>query len=198
MDAGTTFSTSVNDTTYNFVTICDHTATSDTGIFQFDTPIYEGTRVNFRYTVDHLILKRGSGFCNNVDTNIGCQSTEFVYRHTTTTYTLNTDYTALTPTSTKYFIQEVEDSRFEVYFGDDVTGKKPSNGNIILLDYVVTNGDEADGASAFTATATVGGYSNVSVLSTANASGGGVAETVDSIKFNAPLKYGSRSCSNSR
>ena len=45
------------------------------------------------------------------------------------------------------------------------------------------------GLSAFTATATVGGYSNVSVLSTANASGGGVAETVDSIKFNAPLKY---------
>ena len=43
MDAGTTFSTSVNDTTYNFVTISDHTATSDTGIFQFDNiPIYEG------------------------------------------------------------------------------------------------------------------------------------------------------------
>ena len=192
MDAGTTFSTSVNDTTYNFVTISDHTATSDTGIFQFDNiPIYEGTRVNFQYTVDSSNLEQRFLIpAANVDTNtlvvrVQNSSTDT----TTTTYTLNTDYTALTPTSTKYFIQEVEDSRFEVYFGDDVTGKKPSNGNIILLDYVVTNGDEADGASAFTATATVGGYSNVSVLSTANASGGGVAETVDSIKFNAPLKY---------
>ena len=149
MDAGTTFSTSVNDTTYNFVTISDHTATSDTGIFQFDNiPIYEGTRVNFQYTVDSSNLEQRFLIPPNVDTNtlvvrVQNSSTDT----TTTTYTLNTDYTALTPTSTKYFIQEVEDSRFEVYFGDDVTGKKPSNGNIILLDYVVTNGDEADGAA---------------------------------------------------
>ena len=60
------------------------------------------------------------------------------------------------------------------------------------MDYVVTNGSLADGASAFNAASTVGGYSNVSVLATASASGGSFAETVDSIKFNAPLKYASQ------
>ena len=57
---------------------------------------------------------------------------------------------------------------------------------------MVTNGALADGASAFTAASTVGGYSNVTALATASASGGGFAETVDSIKFNAPLKYASQ------
>ena len=51
---------------------------------------------------------------------------------------------------------------------------------------------DADGASAFTAASTVGGYSNVTALATSNAGGGGSAETVDSIKFNAPLKYASQ------
>ena len=66
------------------------------------------------------------------------------------------------------------------------------NGNIVLLDYVVTNGSDADGASAFTATSTIGGYSNITVTTISSASGGGLSESVDSIKFNAPLKFASQ------
>ena len=51
MAAGTIFTTTVNDVSYNFVTIGDHTATSDTGIFMFsDVRIYEGTRIRYTYT----------------------------------------------------------------------------------------------------------------------------------------------------
>ena len=60
------------------------------------------------------------------------------------------------------------------------------------MSYVVTNGDDADGAFAFVADSTIGGYSSIAITTTANASGGGTAETVDSIKFNAPLKYASQ------
>ncbi len=102
---------------------------------------------------------------------------------------MNTDYATLNSTALKYFLQEVEDGKYEVYFGDGVTGKKPIDGNIVILDYVVTNGSVADGATAFTPASSVGGYSNVSALATASSSGGGDAESVDSIKFNAPLKY---------
>ena len=53
MAAGTVFTTSVNDTTYQFVTIGDHTETSNTGTFVFsDIRIYEGTRIRYQYTVD--------------------------------------------------------------------------------------------------------------------------------------------------
>ena len=190
--AGTTFSTSVNDISYTFVTDSDHTATSDNGVFTFlDIAIYEGSRISFQYVVNtsdleqQFVIPSANADTSTLLVRVQNSSTDT----TTTTYTLNTDYTSLNSTSTKYFLQEVEDGRFEIYFGDGITGKSLSNGNIVLLDYVVTNGNDADGASSFTATSTVGGYSNVTVLATSNASGGSPSESVDSIKFNAPLKY---------
>jgi len=192
MPAGTIFTTSVNDTTYNFVTTSDTTSTSNTGIFAFtDVKVFEGTRISFQYTVNSSNLEQQFIIPSaNVDTNtlkVRVQNSSSDI--TTTTYTLNTDYTNLTSTSTKYFLQEVEDGRFEVYFGDGVSGQKPVDGNIVILDYVVTNGSDADGASAFTAASTIGGYSNVTVTTISSASGGGLSESVDSIKFNAPLKF---------
>ena len=192
MAAGTIFTTSINDVSYKFVTIGDSTATSDTGIFMFsDVRIYEGTRVRYTYTVDSLNLEQQFIIPSAaVDTSTVVVSVQTSSSDVTTeVYTLNTDYAILDSTSLKYFLQEVEDGRFEVYFGDGVTGKKPIDGNIVILDYVVTNGSVADGATAFTPASNVGGYSDVSALATGSASGGGDAESVDSIKFNAPLKY---------
>ena len=192
MAAGTIFTTSINDVSYKFVTIGDHTATSDTGIFVFsDVRIYEGTRVRYTYTVDssnleqQFIIPSAKVDTGTVVVSVQASSSDV----TTEVYTLNTDYATLDSTSLKYFLQEVEDGKFEVYFGDGVTGKKPIDGNIVILDYVVTNGSIADGATAFTPASNVGGYSNVTALATSTASGGGDSESVDSIKFNAPLKY---------
>jgi hypothetical protein len=192
MAAGTIFTTTVNDVSYNFVTIGDHTATSDTGIFTFTgIKIFEGTRIRFTYTVNNanleqqFIIPSASADTTTLVVSVQASSSDI----TTETYTLNTDYAELDSTSLKYFLQEVEDGQYEVYFGDGVTGKKPIDGNIVILDYVVTNGTLADGANAFTAASSVGGYSDVTALTTESAAGGGDAETVDSIKFNAPLKY---------
>jgi len=196
MAAGTIFNTTVNDISYQFVTTSDHTATSDNGIFQFqDIKIFEGTRVNYTYTVDSNNLEQQFIIPSAaVDTSTLVVSVQNSVSDTTsTTYTLNTDYTTLTSTSTKYFIQEIEEGKFEVYFGDGISGKKPADGNIVTLSYVVTNGDDADGASTFVADSTIGGYSSISVVTVSSASGGGASETVDSIKFNAPLKFASQS-----
>ena len=123
MSSGTIFTTSVNDTNYQFVTIADHTATSDTGTFQFDeVSIYEGTRVNYTYTVDtnnleqQFIIPSASVDTGTLVVRVQTSSTDT----TTETYTLNTDYTTLTTSSKVYFLQEVEEGRFEVYFGDGV------------------------------------------------------------------------------
>ena len=196
MAAGTIFNTTVNDISYQFVTTSDHTATSDNGIFQFqDIKIFEGTRVNYTYTVDSNNLEQQFIIPSAaVDTSTLVVSVQNSVSDTTsTTYTLNTDYTTLTSTSTRYFIQEIEEGRFEVYFGDGISGRKPADGNIVTLSYVVTNGDDADGASTFVADSTIGGYSSESVVTVSSAAGGGSAETVDSIKFNAPLKFASQS-----
>jgi len=195
MAAGTIFTTSVDDVTYQFTTIADHTTTSETGTFIFsEVRIYEGTRITYQYTVDsnnleqQFIIPSALVDTGTLVVSVQASSSDI----TTEVYTLNTDYTILDSTSLKYFLQEIEGGKFEVYFGDGVAGKKPSDGNIVILKYVVTNGSTADGANAFIASSTVGGYSNVTALATASASGGGDAETVDSIKFNAPLKYASQ------
>jgi len=192
MEAGTIFTTTVDSVSYNFVTIGDSTATSDTGTFVFSgVQIYEGTRIRYTYTVNNanleqqFIIPSASADTTTLVVSVQASSSDI----TTETYTLNTDYAELDSTSAKYFLQEVEGGQYEVYFGDGVTGKKPIDGNIVILDYVVTNGTLADGATAFTPASTVGGYSDVTALTTSSAAGGGEAETVDSIKFNAPLKY---------
>ena len=192
MAAGTIFTTTVDSVSYNFVTIGDSTATSDNGTFVFSgVQIYEGTRIRYTYTVDSsnleqaFIIPSASADTTTLVVSVQASASDI----TTETYTLNTDYATLTSTSLTYFLQEVEDGQYEVYFGDGVTGKKPIDGNIVILDYVVTNGSLADGASTFTPASSVGGYSDVTALATASAAGGGEAETVDSIKFNAPLKY---------
>ena len=192
MDAGTIFTTTVNDIPYRFVTIQDYTASSTSGTFAFaGVQIYEGTRVTYRYTVDTSNLEQKfvipSNKVDNSTLKVRVQTSSS--DTTTTTYSFNTDYASLSTSSTVYFLQEIDDGKFEVYFGDGVTGKKLLDGNIVIFDYVVTNGSDADGATTFTPATTVGGYSNVTVLATGSATGGGDAETVDSIKFNAPLKY---------
>ena len=175
MAAGTIFTTSVNDVSYQFVNIADHTSTSDTGIFIFSgIRIYEGTRINYQYTVNsnnleqQFIIPSAAADTSTLVVSVQTSGSDL----TTEVYSLNTDYTTLTSTSLKYFLQEVEDGRYVVYFGDGVAGKKPIDGNIVILKYVVTNGSTADGANAFTASSTVGGYSNVTALATASASGG--------------------------
>ena len=195
MAAGTIFSTTVNDLTFQFVTSSDHTATSDTGVFEFtDITIYEGTRIDYNYTVNNSNLEQQFIIPSSaIDTNtlmirVQASSTDT----TTDTYSLNTDFTTLDSTSKVYFLQEIEQGRYEVYFGDGIVGYKPIDGNIIILNYVVTNGSVADGASKFTSAGSIGGYSNISVLASLADSGGTEAETVDSIKFNAPLKYASQ------
>ena len=193
MAAGTIFTTTIDSVSYNFVTIGDSTATSDNGTFVFSgVQIYEGTRMRYTYTVNssnleqQFLIPSSEADTTTLVVSVQASASDI----TTETYTLNTDYAILDSTSLKYFLQEVEDGKYEVYFGDGVTGKKPIDGNIVILDYVVTNGTLADGAKAFTAASTIGGYSDISVTTTgSNSSGGGDAETVDSIKFNAPLKY---------
>ena len=126
MAAGTVFTTTVNDVSYQFVTIADHTATSDNGIFTFSNiKIYEGTRVNYTYTVDSTNLEQQFIIPSaSADTSTLVVSVQNSVSDTTTiNYTLNTDFNTLTSTSAKYFLQEVEEGRFEVYFGDGIVGK---------------------------------------------------------------------------
>ena len=92
-------------------------------------------------------------------------------------------------TQSVYLTQEVEDGKFEVYFGDNVIGKKLDDGNIIILQYIVTNRDQSNGASSFSISNTINGYSDIIITTNSVSQGGGAAESKESIRYNAPLFY---------
>jgi len=193
MDKGTKFTTQVNGTSYSFVTNDDYTITPVNGILRFNNiPIYEGTLVTAKYTVDssnpekkYMLTDKRSD-TTTLRVSVQTSSTDL----TTESYTLATDISQVNANSKVYFLQEV-DEKFEVYFGDDVVGKAPSDGNIIILEYVVTNKEKANGARTFSGT-TVGGYNNITIATSVAALGGAEPETTESIRYNAPLDYASQ------
>jgi len=195
MSRGTKFTTTVNGISYSFVNNSELTITPSDGVYKFsNVKLNEGTLLNFKYTANtsdtdqRFIIPN-----NNVDTNtLTVKVQESSSDATTNTYTLATGITGLDSTSKVYFLQEVENGRFEVYFGDGVLGKAVADGNIIIFDYINTNRTEANGATTFSLGGTIGGFSNATITTVDNASGGADPESITSIKYNAPRDYTSQ------
>ena len=195
MNKGTTFTSTIDNTTYQFVTNQDLTITPQDGVYKFsNVSLYEGTLVTFKYTVDSNDVDQKFVIPSvNADTStLKVTVQNSASDTTTTTYTLASGLRSLTSTSKAYFLQETDTGKFEVYFGDDVLGKKLSDVNIVILEYIVSNKDEANGASSFTLSSSIGGFSDVSITTNSNAQGGAEPETKESIRFNAPLQYTSQ------
>ena len=192
MNKGTVFTTSVDDISYQYVTNSDITITPSNGIYQFsDVPIYEGSLVTFKYTVDSTDVDQKFTLPNtNIDTTTLLVKVQNSSSDTTTnTYSLAGGYNNVTATSKVYFIQESQDGRFEIYFGDGINGKSVADGNIIILEYIVTNIDDSNGASSFTLSGNIGGFTDVTINTVSNSQGGALGESNASIKHNAPLQY---------
>ena len=192
MPKGTIFTTTVSGVGYQYLTNEDYTITPTNGVFNFsDVDIYEGTLVTFRYTVDNedpdqkYIIQNANADTTTLKVSVQESSTNT----TTNIYSLAGGFNSVTDTSKVYFLQEVDDGKFEVYFGDGVLGAAVSTGNIVTLEYIVTNRDESNGASTFTLATTIGGFSDITITTNSVSQGGNAAESKESIRFNAPLNY---------
>ena len=195
MSRGTKFTTTVDGTNYSFVNNAAVSITPSDGVYKFSNlVVYEGTYLNYKYTANTSDTDQRFIIPNdNVDTTtLTVKVQESSSDSTTNTYTLATGITGIESTSKVYFLQEVENGRFEVYFGDGVLGQAIADGNIVILDYIVCNRDEPNGATTFTLSGTVGGFSNVTITTINNANGGDDPETIKSIKYNAPRDYTSQ------
>jgi len=118
-----------------------------------------------------------------------------------TTYERAENILEVGSTDKVYFLSEVEDEQYEVFFGDGVLGEKLSNQNVVEISYVVTSGVVTNGAKTFTFNGTLVDASDVTITSpfsvsnlstTSAASGGAEIESVAKIKFNAPKFFGSQ------
>jgi hypothetical protein len=203
---GTSFSTTVNGTNFQYVTKEDYSATIENNVYTFnDVSIYEGTLVTYRYVVDSndpdqkFVIP--SQYADMSTLNVVLQNsatdttsrifTELDVNAIQASKVFNPD-TNVGNNSLVYLKQENEDGRYEIYFGDNVIGKKPDDGNIVILQYIVTNATLSNGATTFSINNAIQGFSNITITTTTPSFGGALAESKESIRYNAPLFYGTQ------
>ena len=192
MPEGFAFTTTVSGNNYQFVNTTERVLQPTDGVYTYESiPVHEGSWVTTRFTVNiddpdqRFIIPNKEIDISTIKVVVQNSDSDT----TQTTYTKANNLVSVTATTTAFFIQETIDDKWQVYFGDGVVGKKLSNGNIVILSYVVTNGVDANGASLFKSGSSISGFNSITVDTASVASGGAIAESEASIKYNAPFNY---------
>jgi hypothetical protein len=197
-----TSSVSVSGANYTFAIPEDITVPVINGFASFDNiSVYEGTYVSQNFTVDSNNPNQRFILDNPfIDTSsIRVSVRDSVASTNKKQFYQTNNLFEITDTSKIFFIQEIEDQRYELIFGDGVFGKKLEQNNYIEVNYILTNGVDPNGAASF-------GYSGrivdnngrvvnngISLITTNSAAQGGKEiESVDSIKSFAPRIYASQ------
>ena len=193
----TKFTSSINGIAYNYTT--NKTTSiprSSTGTYiATGIEIVEGKILNKAYTVNGSDTTQRYIIPNqDVDTStITVKVQKSVGDSDVNTYTDGNavDVTTIKGTDKVYFLQEVEGQKYEITFGDGAVGKQLSDGNIIFIEYIITNGTAGNFASTFTAVGSVAGLSSSQYVITTNenATGGSDIQSINSLKFQAPKLY---------
>ena len=197
IEKDTRFTSSINNTVYTYVTNENVTVTrtaADTYIFN-DLEIIEGTILNKVYQVNGAD-KTQRFIIPNSDIDISTLSVVVQKSsNDSEVYTFSDgnsiDVTTIKGTDRVYFLQEVEDGKYEITFGDGTIGRTLTDGNIVFLEYILTNGAAGNFASTFVAVGPVAGSdSSEYVLTTAeDATGGANVQSLESLQFQAPKLY---------
>ncbi len=187
----TTFTSRVGSNTYTFSTDDSLIITnSNNGVFSTTTDVYEGLIVSETFvmnqsnTSQRFVLSNPTIDVESINVNVYEDSGQTVIP-----YTKSQKLIGITSTSKVFFIQAAENNQYELVFGDGVFGRRPKDGSNIVVKYRASSGELPNGASIFTADGSIDGHSNVSVVTLSSASLGSVAETVESIRFNAPRNF---------
>ena len=185
----TAFTTTLSGETYNFYTTSEEQAILSGSTYTFsNVDLKEGQFLSFRYTVSsgqRYIIPNAGADLSTLTVRVQDNSGSSTY----VTYTEATEFVQLTSTDKVYFVKEIENELYEIEFGDGTLGVALDNGNVVTLQYLVTNKDATNGASTFTyaGDSLLGG--TVATTTVSAASGGTDLETIESIRYNAPLHY---------
>lgn len=187
----TAFTTSVNGQSYTYYTIDDYTTTEDDDYVFSNVLVYEGSVKTKKFFID----SEETAYPVYVipDQNIDISTLKVIIRNgvgSTSTRTLirATLIGQLNSESDIYLINESANGYYELTIGDGVIGARGEEGEILEATYITTNGKDSNGARSFSTSATVGGYS-LSITLVNNSSGGADKESIESIRFNAPLAF---------
>jgi len=188
-----------------FSILDDITVPVNDGIAYFDDIIIsEGTLLTSNFTFsgrdpNQKFILPNSG----IDTALISVAVKGNQQSTTSTkYTTQDSLLDIGSESKVYYLQEIADERYEIFFGDGIFGKNLEEGNFVTVNYISCNGDSANGVNQFQFSGKLSYTRNsieytvttgISLLTTGvTAQGGEVIESVDSVKKFAPRIYASQ------
>jgi hypothetical protein len=188
------FTAKIGNKTYTFYPREDYYSglvtleTGQTG-FSYTMDLIEGKRVSNRFVVD-LSNKSGPFVLpnQNIDTTtIRVRVQESSTNITTSSWNFYDEILDVTSTTRGFFVEEGPSGLYEVRFGDDIIGASLAVGNIVSIDYIVTNGLSANNISSFTASSNFTGSGEIKNIYPINSSTGGQEkQSIDSVRYNAP------------
>ena len=190
MPKHTSFTTSVDSNSYIFTTDEGRTIQADANgrYYANSVSIYEGEIVTELFQVNTANADQRY-VLSNQEIDTGSLSVKI---STSSSDTSNSEWKSslttigLSGTSNVYYIVPAEGGKYELQFGDGILGRPLINGNIVEATYRKCNANTANEASVFVNSDDIQGHSNVVITTISAASGGGFAESNNSIKFNAP------------
>lgn len=201
LKSGTGFITSYDNNLYQYVAVKDVKAqvTNNTATFT-NVPVLEGSYITNTSVVNTSIKNQRYVIDNpGVDTNT---ITVKVYQDVNSTifdeFLLIDNILNAAPTSKIYHLEEVEDERYELVFGDGVIGRALQNGEKVEISYLITNGPTSNGVKSFSFNGRVENPNGISPSSptisintsaTVASAGGETIENLDKIKYTAPRAY---------
>ena len=189
LQAGQPFLTSIDGVSYTFYNQDDVTTVAAGGFYTFSNiELIEGIPLRYNYYIG-----KGQKYVlpnNNVDlTTLKVKIRETATDDTFTVYTLADSMTSLSSTTKAYFIKELDDGLYEIYFGDGVVGFKPDDGNYLSFEYYVSSLESPNGANTFSYAGSAILGSGLTVVANTPAQGGASPEDIDAIKYNAPRMF---------
>jgi len=186
----------VNNTNYNFVSTTDTTVPVVANIATFtNLQLKQGRVSNYNFTVNSTT---NSNYIFEIpDANIDTTSLTVAVQESSSNtyydiYNSETSYLELGPNDKVYFVQEAINGNYQIYFGDGVLGKQLSDGNIVIVTYISTEGTNGGYANNFVLMDNIGSYSSLSITPRLAATGGKNKESISSIKFQAPKAFASQ------
>jgi hypothetical protein len=198
---GTGFISSYDNNIYQYITLEDVTGQVVNDVATFDNvEVREGTQILNTFTVNTSLKSQKFVLDNqNIDTNtirvkVYPSGGNFNESYLVADNILNVD-----STSKVFFIEEIEDDRYEILLGDGVLGKKVDNGSRVEVSYITTSGPESNGVRTFVFSGVIENQNGASpnsfstiITNVVSSSGGEEKESIKNIKTNAPKMYGTQ------
>lgn len=188
------FTTTIGSTLFTFSNLDSVTVTPVDGNYVFtDITIVEGEPLSYTYRVDLSGPGEKYTIPNlNIDTTTIRVTVQNSYSDTTQTiYNRAGNLEGLTGESLVYFLEESPTGNYEIFFGDNILGKKLESGNLVRIEYLVSNGSVCNVSNDIDQIFNLSTVSNNLRVSSPiraieNSTGGDEPDTLDEIKFKAP------------